>query len=177
MCSKNSRVLDHSFEFHSGVDIVCHQLQGELTPFQFCISDLKRKHGIKNKIAITDHNVTSNVFTPYILSSEFILIFISFFFGGVGFLINFFCISSLADFGYPVKALLVLTKTINYQLLYIFDGCFMVFNGTFNNISVMSWRSVLLVEETGVLRENHRPVASQRQTLSQNVVSSQHTSS
>ena len=26
----------------------------------------------------------------------------------------------------------------------------MVFNATFNNISVMSWRSVLLVEETGV---------------------------
>ena len=25
----------------------------------------------------------------------------------------------------------------------------MVFNDTFNNISVMSWRSVLLVEETG----------------------------
>jgi len=30
---------------------------------------------------------------------------------------------------------------------------FMVFNATFNNISVMSWRSVLLVEETGVPRE------------------------
>jgi len=31
----------------------------------------------------------------------------------------------------------------------------MVFNATFNNITVMSWRSVLLVEETG---ENNRPV-------------------
>ncbi len=30
----------------------------------------------------------------------------------------------------------------------------------FNNISVISWRSVLLVEETGVPRENHRPAAS-----------------
>ena len=29
--------------------------------------------------------------------------------------------------------------------------CLMVFNATFNNISVMSWRSVLLVEETGGL--------------------------
>jgi hypothetical protein len=29
-----------------------------------------------------------------------------------------------------------------------------------NNISVISWRSVLLVEETGVSGENHRPVAS-----------------
>jgi len=27
---------------------------------------------------------------------------------------------------------------------------------TFNNISVKSWRPVLLVEETGVPRENHR---------------------
>jgi hypothetical protein len=32
----------------------------------------------------------------------------------------------------------------------------MVFNGTFNNISIISWRSVLLVEETGVPRENPR---------------------
>jgi hypothetical protein len=32
---------------------------------------------------------------------------------------------------------------------------FMVFNATFNNISVISWHSVLLVEETGVLGENH----------------------
>ena len=35
----------------------------------------------------------------------------------------------------------------------------MVFNATFNNISVLSWRSVLLVEETGVPGENHRPGA------------------
>ena len=38
--------------------------------------------------------------------------------------------------------------------------CLMVFNATFNNISVISWRSVLLVEKTGVPGENHRPVAS-----------------
>jgi hypothetical protein len=30
---------------------------------------------------------------------------------------------------------------------------FMVFNATFNNISAISWQSVLLVEETGVCRE------------------------
>jgi hypothetical protein len=35
----------------------------------------------------------------------------------------------------------------------------MVFNATFNNISVISWQSVLLVEETGVPGENHRPPA------------------
>jgi hypothetical protein len=38
--------------------------------------------------------------------------------------------------------------------------CLMVFNATFNNISVISWRSVLLVEKTGGPEENHRPVAS-----------------
>jgi hypothetical protein len=37
---------------------------------------------------------------------------------------------------------------------------FMVLNATFNNISVTSWQSVFLVEETGVPGENHRPVAS-----------------
>ena len=31
----------------------------------------------------------------------------------------------------------------------------MVFNGTFNNILVILWNSVLLVEENGVLGENH----------------------
>jgi hypothetical protein len=33
----------------------------------------------------------------------------------------------------------------------------MVFNTTFNNISVISWWSFLLVEETGVPGENNRP--------------------
>ena len=45
----------------------------------------------------------------------------------------------------------------------------MVFNTTFNNISVISWRSVLLVEETGVPEENHRPAASHWQLLSHDV--------
>jgi hypothetical protein len=36
----------------------------------------------------------------------------------------------------------------------------MVFNVTFNNISVISWWSFLLVEETEVPGENHRAVAS-----------------
>ena len=55
--------------------------------------------------------------------------------------------------------------------LMVFYG-FMVFSATFNNISVISLRSVLLVEETGVPGENYRPVASHKQTLSHNVVSS-----
>jgi hypothetical protein len=33
----------------------------------------------------------------------------------------------------------------------------MVFNATFNNISVILWRSVLLAEKTGP-GENHRPI-------------------
>jgi len=34
-----------------------------------------------------------------------------------------------------------------------------VLNATFNNISSISWRSVLLVKETGIPGENHRPAA------------------
>ena len=49
------------------------------------------------------------------------------------------------------------------------DG-FLVFNTTFNNISAISWRSVLLAQETGDPRENHRPAACHCQTLSHNVV-------
>jgi hypothetical protein len=47
--------------------------------------------------------------------------------------------------------------------VFMFLVWFMVFNVTFNNISVISWWSVL--EETGVPGENHR------KTLSHNVVS------
>ena len=36
----------------------------------------------------------------------------------------------------------------------------MLFNASFNNITVIWWRYVLLVEETRGLGENHRPVAS-----------------
>ena len=51
------------------------------------------------------------------------------------------------------------------------DGCYMVLNATFNTISVISWRSVLLVEETGVSGENRQPDAGHWQTLSHYVVS------
>ena len=34
-----------------------------------------------------------------------------------------------------------------------------VFNATFNNISVISWQSVLIVKEPRVPGEKHRPVA------------------
>jgi hypothetical protein len=38
--------------------------------------------------------------------------------------------------------------------------CLMMFNATFNNISAISWWSVLLAEEIGGPGENDRPVAS-----------------
>jgi hypothetical protein len=47
----------------------------------------------------------------------------------------------------------------------------MMLNATLNNISVISWWSVLLVEETGVPEKNQQPVASYLQTLSYNVLS------
>ena len=47
----------------------------------------------------------------------------------------------------------------------------MVFNAIFNNISVTSWWSVLIMEETGVPRGNHWHATSHWQTLSCNVAS------
>jgi hypothetical protein len=44
--------------------------------------------------------------------------------------------------------------------IFVYLFVLMVFNATFNNISIISWRSVLLVEETGGPGENQRPVAS-----------------
>jgi len=48
----------------------------------------------------------------------------------------------------------------------------MMFNATFNNISVISLQSVLLVEEIGVAGENHRPAGNHWHILLHNVVSS-----
>ena len=47
---------------------------------------------------------------------------------------------------------------------FTFGFGFMVFNATFNNISAILWRSVLLEKETRVPRENHLSVASNWQT-------------
>jgi hypothetical protein len=47
--------------------------------------------------------------------------------------------------GPNIKAVLVFREWVRVML----------FNATFNNISAISWQSVLLVEETGVPRENH----------------------
>jgi hypothetical protein len=47
-----------------------------------------------------------------------------------------------------------------YNILAFLSGLvwIMVFNATFKDISVISWWSVLLVEETEVPREKQRPV-------------------
>jgi hypothetical protein len=45
--------------------------------------------------------------------------------------------------------------------IYIREARLIVFNTTFNNITVISWRSVLLRKETG---ENHQPARSHWQT-------------
>ena len=47
-----------------------------------------------------------------------------------------------------------------------------VLNAIFNNISVITWLSFFLVEETRVPVENHRPATIHWQTLSHNVASS-----
>jgi hypothetical protein len=59
-------------------------------------------------------------------------------------------------------------RTLNYSAIKVKGS--MVFNDTFNNISVISWRSVLLLEETKVPGENHRLAATHRQSLLHNVV-------
>jgi hypothetical protein len=57
-----------------------------------------------------------------------------------------------------------------YDTIYLFTSNqkrvrVIVFNATSNNISVISWRQVLLVEETWIPEEKHRPVASHWRTL------------
>jgi hypothetical protein len=62
------------------------------------------------------------------------------------------------NWGEKKKAVLVCVYTWIFSWLV----GLMVLNATFNNIPVISLQSVLLVEETGVPGENHRPVATDR---------------
>ena len=57
-------------------------------------------------------------------------------------------------------AKLVKTVSILCHIVHIIKVRIRVFNATFNNISVISWWSVLLMEENGVAGENQRPVPS-----------------
>ena len=65
-----------------------------------------------------------------------------------------------------------LIKSNKISINSLFCLGFMVLSATSNNISVISWRSVLLVEETAIPGENHQPVAGHWQTSSHNFVSS-----
>jgi hypothetical protein len=47
-----------------------------------------------------------------------------------------------------------------HQLVFKIRARAIVFNATSNNISINSWGSILLVEETEVFGENHRPAVS-----------------
>ena len=69
------------------------------------------------------------------------------------------------------------TQIIRNDYIYLYSQssplglvCLIVFNVTFNNISAISWWSVLLVEETGGPGENNRTVVSHWPNLSHNVV-------
>ena len=65
------------------------------------------------------------------------------------------CRESLTNFIFTWRRLL----HIWYCLFVCLFICLMMLSATFTNISVISWRSVLLVEETGVPGDKHRPVA------------------
>ena len=57
----------------------------------------------------------------------------------------------------------ILNETKNHNPPYKLNGRslrVMVFNATVNDITVIAWRSVLLVEEAGVPGENQRPATS-----------------
>ena len=55
------------------------------------------------------------------------------------------------------KCMLMFANSDHFQSYFYGIGFdLMVFNATFNNISAISWRLALLVEETGGPGENHR---------------------
>ena len=74
-------------------------------------------------------------------------------------------------FLFPFISVLLQHGSLNIIILFSSKRMvgFIVFSATFNNISVISWRSGLLVEETGVHGRKHRHVASHWQTLLHNV--------
>ena len=73
----------------------------------------------------------------------------------------------LSPKGFPLDQLVISTSWESILIVWCLNSkmliLFVVFNATFNNISVISGRSVVLVEDTG---ENQRPAASHWQILS-----------
>ena len=57
-----------------------------------------------------------------------------------------------------IQSNLYCNKVLNVNIVVGVRVRVVVLNGTFNNISVVSWLSVLLVEETGVPGKSYRPV-------------------
>jgi hypothetical protein len=78
-----------------------------------------------------------------------------------------FVLITTIQFGDQHHTYWILIEWITCIFWYIWFVCLIVFNATFNNVSVILWWSVLLVEDPG---ENYRHVANHCQTLSQNVV-------
>jgi hypothetical protein len=52
------------------------------------------------------------------------------------------------------------SETVSFKRYGEFRVRIMVFSTTFNNILAILWLSILLMEESGVPSENHRPAAS-----------------
>ena len=81
------------------------------------------------------------------------------------------CNKKYRDLHLPLICIHIPAALIRYTRVYTVPislfVCLMVLNATFNNISVVLWWSVLLMEGAG---ENHRLVASHWKTLSHNVV-------
>ena len=77
--------------------------------------------------------------------------------------------------GYNIECLVFFYIKLNLYIPHILILILQIgrhnINVTFNNNSVISWWSVLLMEEIRVPGENHRPVTGHWQTLSRNVVS------
>ena len=72
-----------------------------------------------------------------------------------------------------LKRYIIEVLNINFFSIYIL--IFWCFNANFSNISAISWRPVLVVEEAGVPGENHRPRANNWYTLSLAAASRVHT--
>ena len=116
------------------------------------------------------------VFYGFPLGVGELFCFLWFSFGGGGVVLFFMVFlwgwgSCFVFYGFPLGVgelfcfFLCFFNTVNGKLIFyrlnklirsarkILFVCLMVFNTTFNNISVISWRSVLLMEETGVPRK------------------------
>ena len=50
-------------------------------------------------------------------------------------------------------------SALTWYIIYMIEliDCFLVLNATFRNISAILWLAVLVMEQTGVPGENHRP--------------------